>query len=192
MEDWHKGGRHYNGLRNQSRVTNLLGKQMLLARRLCEAGCGFVTVVDGCWDFHGDGNNPPNPVGMPLLGPQVDHAVAAFLDDLKDRGLSEDILLLVTGEMGRSPKKNRKNGGTGHWGRLTPLLVAGGGLQTGQVVGQTDSNGGEATTQQYLPEHLLATVMQTLFDPGETRLVTGLPTELARAITSKEPIRELF
>ncbi len=83
MEDWHQGGKHYNGLRNQSRVTNLLGKQMLLARRLCEAGCGFVTVVDGCWDFHGDGNNPPTPVGMPLLGPQVDHAVAAFLDDLQ-------------------------------------------------------------------------------------------------------------
>ncbi len=123
MEDWHKGGKHYNGLRNQSRVTNLLGKQMLLARRLCEAGCGFVTVVDGCWDFHGDGNNPPTPVGMPLLGPQVDHAVAAFLDDLESRGLSDKILLLITGEMGRSPNKGRRNGGTGHWARLTPLLA---------------------------------------------------------------------
>lgn len=192
MQDWHKGGKHYNRLRNQSRVTNLLGKQMLLARRLCEAGCGFVTVVDGCWDFHGDGNNPPTPVGMPLLGPQVDHAVSAFLDDLEDRGLSDDILLLVTGEMGRSPKKGKKNGGTGHWGRLTPLLVAGGGLKMGQVIGQTDRSGGEATSEQYLPEHLLATVMQTLFDPGEARLVTGLPTDLARAITSADPIRELF
>ena len=47
MEDWHHGGRHYNGLQNQARITNLLGKQMLLARRLCEAGCGFVAVVDG-------------------------------------------------------------------------------------------------------------------------------------------------
>lgn len=102
--------REASGLRFWSRVTNLLGKQMLLARRLCEAGCGFVTVVDGCWDFHGDGNNPPSPVGMPLLGPQVDHAVAAFLDDLEERGLSDDILLIVTGEMARSPKKG-KNGG---------------------------------------------------------------------------------
>lgn len=192
MEDWHKGGKHYNNLRNQSRVTNLLGKQMLLARRLCEAGCGFVTVVDGCWDFHGDGNNPPTPVGMPLLGPQVDHAVAAFLDDLEARGLSDDILLVITGEMGRSPKKGGRNGGTGHWARLTPLLVAGGGLRMGQVVGRTDRSGGEATSQQYLPENLAATVMQTLFDPGEARLATGLPTELARTITSAEPIRELF
>lgn len=192
MEDWHKGGRHYNGLRNQSRVTNLLGKQMLLARRLCENGCGFVTVVDGCWDFHGDGNNPPTPVGMPLLGPQVDHAVAAFLDDLEERGLSDKILLVITGEMGRSPKKGGRNGGTGHWGRLTPLLVAGGGLRMGQVVGTTDRQGGEATSQQYLPQHLRATIMQTLFDAGEARLIPGLPTEIARSITIDEPIRELI
>ncbi len=192
MQDWHRGGVNYNNLRNQSRVTNLLGKQMLLARRLCESGCGFVTVVDGCWDFHGDGNNPPTPVGMPLLGPQVDHAVAAFLDDLEERGLSDKIMLIVTGEMGRSPKKGGKNGGTGHWGRLTPLLVAGGGLKMGQVVGQTDRQGGEATTQQYLPEHILATVMQTLFDPGEARLIPGLPSDIARNITSADSIAELM
>ncbi len=192
MEDWHLGGRNYNRLRNQSRVTNLLGKQMLLARRLCERGCGFVTVVDGCWDFHGDGNNPPTPVGMPLLGPQVDHAVAAFLEDLDERGLSDDVVLLVTGEMGRSPKKGGRNGGTGHWGQLTPLLAAGGGLQTGQIVGRTDRNGGEATSTPYRPEHLAATVMQTLFDPGEARLDPSIPTDLARMITVDEPIRELL
>jgi len=188
MADWHRGGAHYNGLRNQSRVTNLLGK---LARRLCEAGCGFVNVVDGCWDFHGDGNNPPTPVGMPLLGPQVDHAVAAFLDDLEERGLSEKVLLIVTGEMGRSPEKGGRNGGTGHWSRLTPLLVAGGGLKMGQVIGETDKNGGEAATEQYLPQHLLATVMQTLFDQGEARLTTGIPAEINRAING-QPIKELF
>lgn len=191
MHDWHRGGAHYNNLRNQSRITNLLGHQMLLSRRLIENGCGFVTVVDGCWDFHADGNNPPVTVGMPLLGPQVDHAVAAFLDDLEDRGMADKVLLLITGEMGRSPKKNSK-GGTGHWSRLTPLLVAGGGLKMGQVIGQTDSNGGEPTTQQYLPEHLLATVMQTLFDPTEARLVSSIPTDLARTITGSDPISELF
>jgi hypothetical protein len=189
--DWHAGGAMYRGLRNQSRITNLLGHQMLLARRLCEAGCGFVTVVDGCWDFHGDGNNPPTPVGMGVLGPQLDHALAAFLEDLEERGLSEKILLLVTGEMGRSPGKG-KNGGTGHWGDLTPLLVAGGGLRMGQVIGTTDAQGGKATSTPYRPEHLLATVMQTLFDPTEARLETGLPGDLARLITSAAPIAELF
>ncbi|MCR9120485.1 MAG: DUF1501 domain-containing protein [bacterium] len=192
MKDWHRGGKHYNNLRNQSRITNLLGKQMLLARRLCEAGCGFVTVVDGCWDFHGDGNNPPTPVGMPLLGPQVDHAVSAFLSDLEERGMSDDVLLLVTGEMGRSPKKNGRNGGTGHWAGLTPLLVAGGGLNMGQVIGNTDAQGGRATTKLHLPEHLLATVMQTLFDPTEARLISGIPNEQMQMITANEPIRELF
>ena len=112
MEDWHQGGRYYKGLRNQSRWTNLLGKQMLLARRLCETGCGFVTVLDGTWDFHGDENNPPTTVGMQALGPQADHTIATFLEDVAQRGLSEKILLIVTSEMGRTPKKDH-NGGIG-------------------------------------------------------------------------------
>jgi|TARA_B100000686_G_scaffold344830_1_gene428248 hypothetical protein len=191
MEDWHKGGSHYNNKVNQSRITNLLGHQMLMARRLVERGCGFVTVVDCTWDFHNDGNNPATVEGMNVLGPQADHAIAAFMDDLEDRGLTDKVLLLVTGEMGRSPKK-QSNGGTGHWGRLTPLLVAGGGLKMGQVIGKTDRNGGEATTKQYLPQHLLATILQTVFDPGEARLDSSIPTDLARLMTVGEPIRELF
>ena len=62
----------------------------------------------------------------------------------------------------------------------------------GQVVGTTDGSGGEATSTQYLPQHLRATIMQTLFDPGEARLATGLPTDLARSITSDKPIHELL
>ena len=191
MEDWHEGGRHYNGRTNQARITNLLGKQMLLARRLCEAGCGFVTVLDAAWDFHADSNNPPTKAGMQVLGPQADHAIAAFLEDVEERGLSDKILLIVTAEMGRTPKKDR-NGGTGHWGRSTPLLLAGGGLRMGQVIGRTDRFGGEPATERYVPENLLATVLQTLFDPGETRLVEGLHPDVVRLTTDGEPIRELF
>ena len=128
---------------------------------------------------------------MSLLGPQADHAIAAFLEDVEQRGLSEKILLIVTGEMGRTPKKF-PNGCTGHWARLTPLLVAGGGLRMGQVIGQTDRTGGEPTTKPYMPQHLLATVMQTVFDPGEARLAVGLPRDVGRLITDSEPIRELF
>ena len=190
MHDWHKGGKLYENKVNQSRITNLLGKQMLLARRLCEAGCGFVTVHDACWDFHNDGNNPSHAKAMPVLGSQVDHAVAAFLDDLHQRGLSDDILLVITGEMGRAPAK-QQNGGTGHWARLTPLLVAGGGLQMGQIIGKSDANGGEATTKLYGPDHLNATIMQTLFDGPQARLVDGLPIELVETIAEGEPISEL-
>jgi hypothetical protein len=88
MADYHAGGKHYKNKMNQSRITNLLGKQLLLARRLCEAGSGFVTVVDAGWDLHGDVNNPNTPEGMAILGPQLDHAVSAFLDDVQERGLS--------------------------------------------------------------------------------------------------------
>ena len=153
MEDYHKGGKHYGNQVNQSRVSNLLGKQMLLARRLCEAGCGFVTVVDSCWDFHGDGNNPPTPVGMSFLGPQLDHAIVAFLEDVHQRRPERhQILLIVTGEMGRSPVKNSKNGGTDHNASLTPLLLAGGGLKMGQVIGESNRSGSAPATRATAPK----------------------------------------
>jgi hypothetical protein len=82
------------------RSSNLLGKQMLMARRLVEAGCGFVTVADAGWDMHSNGNSPKNLDGIKWLGPQVDHAVAAFLNDVRERGLSNKVLLVVTGELG--------------------------------------------------------------------------------------------
>ncbi len=183
-----RGGSQY--WNNFNRTTNLLGKQMLLARRLCEAGCGLVTVVDSCWDFHDDGNNPPVDVGMNVLSPQLDHAVTAFLEDLEARGLSDDILLIVTAEMGRTPRKGSR-GGTGHWGDLTPLLLAGGGLKMGQVIGASDRLGAYPAEEPYGPENLLATVFHTLFDVGEVRLRGDLPTALLNLITTGRPIGEL-
>ncbi len=192
MADYHKGGKNYNNLVNQSRATNLLGKQMLLARRLVERGAGFVTVLDSCWDFHADGNNPSCPVGMSFLGPQLDHAVAAFLDDLKDRGLEDKVLLIITGEMGRSPSKG-KNGGTGHHADLTPLVLAGGGLKMGQVIGKSDKTGATPVTKAYKPEHLLATVLHTMFDASAVRTNSALlPAEVANLVNTGQPISELF
>jgi hypothetical protein len=192
MEDYHKDGKNYNKLVNQSRVTNLLGKQMLLARRLVERGAGFVTVLDSCWDFHADGNNPGCPQGMAFLGPQLDHAVAAFLDDLKDRGLEDKVLLIITGEMGRSPSKG-KNGGTGHHADITPLVLAGGGLKMGQVIGQSDKTGSKPVTKPYKPEQLLATVLHTLFDASAVRTNPALlPAEVANLVNTGQPISELF
>jgi hypothetical protein len=172
------------------RSTNLLGKQMLLARRLCERGCGFVTVSDCGWDHHGNPNSPKGLGGMKWLGPQVDHAVAAFLDDVQERGLSDRILLVVTGEMGRTPRINNE-GGRDHYGELTPLVFAGGGLKMGQVVGQTDRYATHPTTASYRPEHMLATIMHSLLDIGQLRLVPGIPAGIMRAIAATEPIREL-
>ncbi len=92
-----------------------LGKLLLLARRLCEAGCGFVTVTTRfVWDMHADRNNLGVERGMEAVGQPFDHAVSAFIEDCEQRGLSNDILLVTTGEMGRTPKVNSR-------GRPRPL-----------------------------------------------------------------------
>jgi hypothetical protein len=176
---------------DMKRASNLLGKQLLLARRLCEAGCGFITVSDCGWDMHANENSPKNMEGLKWLAPQVDHAVAAFVEDVKERGLSDRILLVVTGEMGRSPRIN-KNGGREHHGELTPLLIAGGGLKMGQVVGRSDGLGTRPATSPYKPAHLFATVMQYLFDVTKLRLRTDINRDLKNAIENTEAIKELF
>jgi len=176
---------------DMKRCSNLLGRQMLMARRLCEAGCGFVTVSDSGWDMHSNGNSPKFLGGMYPLGSQVDFAVSAFLEDVRERGLSDDILLVISGEMGRTPRIN-KNGGRDHYGNLTPLLFAGGGLKMGQVIGASDRTAAKPATKTYTPAHLLTTVMHTLFDPGLVRITSGLPKDVASLVTDGEPITELF
>jgi uncharacterized protein (DUF1501 family) len=173
------------------RASNQLGRQMLLARRLCEAGCGFVTVSDCGWDYHANSNSPKGMAGIWPMGQQVDHAVSAFVNDVQERGLADKILLVVTGEMGRTPRIN-KNGGRDHYGELTSLLVAGGGLAMGQVIGQSDRTASQAATEAYDPRHLFGTVMHTLFDVGQLRLDPSVPTDLSRAIAGSERIEPLF
>eukprot|EP00913_Durusdinium_trenchii_P005668 g5286.t1 len=165
-----------------------LGKQLLMARRLCESGCGFVTVTSGGWDMHGNAFGVND--GMPCLGGALDHCVSAFLTDVQQRGLSDKILLVITGEMGRTPKINNK-GGRDHWARLTPLMLAGGGLKTGQVVGASDSKGGAPVTRPYGVKNLLATIMHSMFDIGTLRLARDVPTDLLRLVTETPPIGEL-
>jgi hypothetical protein len=173
------------------RSTNLLGRQMLLARRLVEAGTGFVTVSDCGWDMHSNGNSPKGLGGMYWLGPQTDHAVAAFIQDCEARGLRDKVLLVVTGEMGRTPRIN-KDGGRDHYGELTPLLVYGGGLRMGQVIGKSDAGAARPATEPYNPTHLLSTIMHTLFDLGKLRLDQSLPRDVANVIQSGEPILPLM
>src|SRR5262249_34558707 len=164
--------------------------QMLLARRLVENGCGFVTVMDAGWDMHSNNNSPANLEGMYWLGNQVDHAVAAFLEDVESRGLSDKIILIVTGEMRRTPRLGRTRG-RAHGATLTPLLIAGGGLRMGQVIGQSDRQAGTPATERYTPRHLLGTVMETLFHTGEVRLQSDLPRDIVNATTAGTFIREL-
>lgn len=169
-----------------------LGKLLLLARRLCEAGCGFVTVTTNfVWDMHADQNNAGVEEGMQYMGLPLDHALSAFIEDCQSRGLSDKILLVATGEMGRTPKVNAR-GGRDHWGGLAPLLLYGGGLKMGQVIGHSTRDAGEPLARPYGNENLLATAMHTLLDIGKVRLLAGLPQELQRVLTTPEPIQELF
>ena len=169
-----------------------LGKLMLLARRLCEAGCGFVTVTTNfVWDMHADVNNATMLEGMSYLGGPLDYAVSAFLEDVAARGLSDKILLVMCGEMGRTPKLNER-GGRDHWGRLAPLMLAGGGLKMGQVIGQSDAHAAEPATNPVTIRNLLSTIMHTAFDVGQLRVERGLPREISQEMTSWEPIGELL
>src|SRR5262249_57237347 len=129
--------------------------QMLVARRLCEAGTGFVLVQNSGWDMHNDGNNAGIVEGFGMLGPEVDHAVSAFLDDVHDRGLSERILLVITGEMGRTPKKQGR-GGRNHWAGSAPLLLAGGGPKMGPVGREAPPQGAPPQAHPNPPAHLHA------------------------------------
>ncbi len=151
-----------------------LAQQMLLARRLCEAGVGFVTLHFGGWDMHGQ-----IAQGMRQLGPQVDHAVSAFVQDVHDRGLEDEILLVITGEFGRTP---RINGGAGrdHWAPLSTLALAGGGLRMGQAVGESSSKAETPRTRPISPQDLMATVFHVLGIPQDLHYndPTGRPTPM--------------
>lgn len=168
-----------------------LGRLMLLARRLCEAGAGFVTVTTNfVWDMHADVNNATIVEGMGYMAPPLDHAVSMFLDDLEQRGLSDKILLICCGEMGRTPRLNDR-GGRDHWGELAPLILAGSGIKTGQVIGQSSRDVATPASTPIRNSHVVATALQTLMDPAEVRLIPGLPSEIMQA-AGAEPIPGLF
>ena len=133
-----------------------LGQQMLTARRLCEAGCGFVTIHYGGWDMHGNIKR-----SMSSRGPAVDRAVAAFVDDVAQRGMSDNILLVISGEFGRTPRINR-NAGRDHWAPLSTLALAGGGLKMGQTVGESDAKVSRPQNDPITPQDLMATVFHVL------------------------------
>jgi hypothetical protein len=162
-----------------------LGEQLLRARRLCEAGCGFVTIQYGGWDMHGNIKR-----SMETRSPQLDQAVATFVQDVHDRGLSDNILLVITGEFGRTPKINR-NAGRDHWAPLSTLALAGGGLRMGQVIGESSPKLDVPKTTPIRPQDLMATVFEVLGIDRSTQFVNpdGRPVYL---LESGKPIAELI
>jgi hypothetical protein len=146
-----------------------LGERTLLARRLVEAGVTFVTVSGtfGVFDNHGDDVVWGGIVkGLKPRLPELDQALSALVKDLEDRGLLETTMVLVMGEIGRSPVfSQRGTGGREHWSNCMSMLVAGGRLRHGQAVGSTDSKGGEVKEARVRPSDLAATVFRHLGIP---------------------------
>ena len=141
--------------------------------------------------MHADGNNPPIARGMEMLGRSLDQAVSAFLEDVAQRGLSDKILLVITGDFGRTPKVN-KNGGRDHWAKLGTLAFAGGGLRMGQVIGQSERGVDTPASTPITPGNLLATIAHSMFDIGQLRITGGVSADILRAITQHAPIAELI
>lgn len=126
--------------------------QFLMARRLVEAGARCVTLGFSRWDWHSNGFNRARE-DFPLL----DQGVTALVQDLHDRGLSDDVSVVVWGEFGRTPTISNQ-GGRDHWPRVSCALLAGGGMKTGQVIGATDRLGGEAVERPVDFQEVFATL----------------------------------
>jgi uncharacterized protein (DUF1501 family) len=168
-----------------------LGRQFLLARRLIEAGAGFVTVQSAGWDMHADVNNPGMKDGMEMLGRPLDRALAAFMDDITERGMLEKVLVVVTGDFGRTPKVNAR-GGRDHWPNLCTLAFLGGGIKGGQVIGKSDRTNAKPDSTPYSTGNLLSTVLHALLDVGTLRVTRNAPANLVKLLEDNKPIEELF
>jgi hypothetical protein len=139
-------------------------EQFLTARRLVEAGVGCVTLSYGGWDTH-----TGNFKELKRMLPHLDRGIANLVQDLHDRGLQDDVVTVVWGEFGRTPKINSSDAGRDHWAPVMSALVAGGGLKMGQAVGASSARGEYPKDRPYKVPHLLSTVYGVLgIDPSAT------------------------
>lgn len=187
-----------------------LGQNLLLARRMVEAGVRFITVngwtgpapgtgkgpPSSSWDMHGGHMGMGNAFGSGSYGmgwclPRLDEALSALLTDLKERGLLEDTLVVAMGEFGRSPKIQTKGPpGRIHWPQCFSAILAGGGIRGGAVYGESDKTGSTVKSNPVTPQDLHATILHALgvplFDPTQN---TGLTQP---KFSTGKPVMELF
>jgi hypothetical protein len=163
----------------------LWNDQLLIARRLVESGVRVVTVAYGFWDTHGN-----NFKHLKQHLPTFDAGIATLIEDIHDRGLADDVSVVVWGEFGRTPKIN-KDAGRDHWAPVQSALLSGGGMQVGQVIGSTDKTAAQAEIRPIDYRDILATVYHNLgIDPHEfIRDVNERPVRIMSE--DARPIREL-
>lgn len=188
-----------------------LGQNLLLARRLVEAGVGFVTVngwtgvapgeklggpPSSSWDMHGGEMGMGNAFGTGSYGmgwclPRLDEALSALLVDLQERGLLDSTLVVVAGEFGRTPNINARatNPGRQHWPACYSAILAGAGIRGGQVYGESDKIGAYVKDRPVRPQDLGATIYHALgvpFDPLMSK------DGISRPLTTGQPLLTLF
>jgi hypothetical protein len=185
-----------------------LGQNLLLARRLIEAGVrlvsvnawmgispGFGMASNATWDMHGGVQGVDSIFGTGTYGlgfalPRLDQAVSALLEDLEQRGLLQDTLVVLVGEFGRTPKVSTKGAsGREHWPNCYSALIAGAGIRGGAIWGTSDRIGAYVQDRPVSPEDFGATLLQALGVPPHTRLS---PDGAIRAASTGQPIESLF
>ncbi|HTU21888.1 MAG TPA: DUF1501 domain-containing protein [Gemmataceae bacterium] len=161
-------------------------EQFLQARRLVEAGVGCVTLSIGGWDTHGS-----NFKILRKQLPQVDRGIANLIQDLHDRGMEKDVVTVMWGEFGRTPKINGSDGGRDHWGPAMSALIAGGGLKMGQAIGATNARAEHPKDRRVTVPQVLATMYHALgIDPSQTfPNGSGRPMYI---LDDRQPITELL
>lgn len=163
-----------------------LMEQFLMARRLVESGVRCVTLAFSRWDHHGD-NFGALRQDLPLL----DQGLSALITDLHQRGLDQDVSVVIWGEFGRTPIIN-KDGGRDHWPRVSCALLAGGGMKTGQVIGSTDRLGGEAVDRPVAFGEVFATLYHRLGIDVSSTTITDLTGRPQFLVDGHRPLPEVI
>jgi uncharacterized protein (DUF1501 family) len=160
-------------------------EMFLTARRLVEAGVGCVTLAIGSWDTHGQ-----NFTTLKQQLPQVDRGVANLIQDLHDRGMDQDVVTVMWGEFGRTPKVNG-TAGRDHWSPVMSALVAGGGLKMGQAIGSSSARGEYPKDRPLSASRVLSTLYQAVgIDPALTfPNGSGRPMYI---LDERDPVSELL
>ena len=151
---------------------NEAGQRLLMSRRLVEAGVRLVTMTYGGWDMHQNITS-----NMNKTMPSLDQGLAALIDDLSDRGMLDETLVMVTSEFGRTPKVNA-DAGRDHWPKVFSVMLAGGGIKGGVIHGASDSTAAEPDSDPVSPADLATTMYRLL------GICFGQGTDVARRATN--------
>jgi hypothetical protein len=177
---------------------NRFGQSCLLARRLVERGVRFVTVNmfetvfnEITWDIHGSAPFSPISCYRDLVGPMFDHGYSSLLEDLSERGLLQNTVVVALGEFGRTPKVNPA-GGRDHWTHCWTISMAGGGIKGGQVIGSSDEIGAYPKDRPIAPAEIVATIYRALGIDLDALLPAAQNRPVPVVDTGTEAITELF